>query len=546
MPVVDTLFCYKYSKGPTRTKKTGRFNAETHLIDIKNWISSWWKGHNDYHLEIKDHRGTLIDFDDQYIEEYRPFTISQEAQPISSAALVVELVIIEEHDDTESVSTIISAESSNTTHTTTVYQQHHEPSTSVAEQLNNDVQGAFSEKQFSSLCASGCIRINEMNTTMTFTKNVNNCQRDQYNSDQTNVSTNVPTGHYISRHFIPEKARQNYNLLIFILYEICVNGERKLYHHMERHFITNDTSKMNRTALSNDSLIANAVQKKNNPGREPVILPVCDQMLKDDGIEIDLKTTVIPGTKTQSKESRTLFCELTNKYPDDATYETSRLGCLLEKDGEILWDHFLLSNPMIFKKSTCVIEHIPIRDNDKVIEEIPVRIMKRKMDLNQSEIAKRCPSRGEQAQQLDIQTNTSNPVVDQCHHHQMMYTYCQDPSGNAASFSNVHPQVSNLQNEPIQHQYITSFNPSMGFCNPQEMFPTLEPSYSGLTQDSNYQDSLLYQQTEYPPQATSSLPSMNTFQYSSTMTTMHKSQFISTVTRNDEPFTNSDQCDNEH
>ncbi|CAF1119152.1 unnamed protein product [Adineta steineri] len=354
---------------------------------------------------------------------------------------------------------------------------------------------------------------------------------------------------------------------------------------MERHFITNDTSKMNRTALSNDSLIANAVQKKNNPGREPVILPVCDQMLKDDGIEIDLKTTVIPGTKTQSKESRTLFCELTNKYPDDATYETSRLGCLLEKDGEILWDHFLLSNPMIFKKSTCVIEHIPIRDNDKVIEEIPVRIMKRKMDLNQSEIAKRCPSRGEQAQQLDIQTNTSNPVVDQCHHHQMMYTYCQDPSGNAASFSNVHPQVSNLQNEPIQHQYITSFNPSMGFCNPQysqpqtmpnyysgmtlqnqaavtsmpsympqtgtnidepEIFSPFDSSYPDITQNSIYQDPSSYQQSEYPPQATLSLPSMNTFQHPSNMTTMHQSQFMSTVTRNDEPFTNVDQRDNEH
>jgi hypothetical protein len=63
---------------------------------------------------------------------------------------------------------------------------------------------------------------------------------------------------------------------------------------------------------------------------------------------LDLKTTVVVRRKTQSKEMESLFCELKNEYPCNVTYQTTRLACLLENDGNILWDSLLLSNAMIF------------------------------------------------------------------------------------------------------------------------------------------------------------------------------------------------------
>jgi hypothetical protein len=46
---------------------------------------------------------------------------------------------------------------------------------------------------------------------------------------------------------IPRNERPAWILRIFLLYEICVNGKRKLYHNEERQFITNDKTPMDQS-----------------------------------------------------------------------------------------------------------------------------------------------------------------------------------------------------------------------------------------------------------------------------------------------------------
>jgi len=41
-----------------------------------------------------------------------------------------------------------------------------------------------------------------------------------------------------------------WNVLIFLVYEICQNGKRIFYHNEERQFTTNDKPKMEQSTLS--------------------------------------------------------------------------------------------------------------------------------------------------------------------------------------------------------------------------------------------------------------------------------------------------------
>jgi len=59
---------------------------------------------------------------------------------------------------------------------------------------------------------------------------------------------------------------------------------------------------------------------------------------------------VIPESKTHPIKIRHVFCELTNEYSTNTVYETTRLACVLVKNGDILWDHLIFSNPMIFPR----------------------------------------------------------------------------------------------------------------------------------------------------------------------------------------------------
>jgi hypothetical protein len=53
-------------------------------------------------------------------------------------------------------------------------------------------------------------------------------------------------------------------------------------------------------------------------------------------------------TKTHPNAARLLFCELTNEYSSNISYETTRLASVPEKNGNILWDYLIFSNAMIF------------------------------------------------------------------------------------------------------------------------------------------------------------------------------------------------------
>ncbi|CAF4196762.1 unnamed protein product, partial [Rotaria sordida] len=163
---------------------------------------------------------------------------------------------------------------------------------------------------------------------------------------------------------------------------------RTLFHHYERRFTTDDKKQMNQSSSSINAETASRVEDKDNFGGEPKILPLTDKMFSEHGENLDLKLTVIPQRKTHHNDSRLLFCELKNEYPNDITYETTRLACLLVQDDEILWDHMLLSNAMIFNKSADDIGDIKVKDgNGTLIEKIPMRVWKRKIDLNQTRTA---------------------------------------------------------------------------------------------------------------------------------------------------------------
>ncbi|CAF0816454.1 unnamed protein product [Adineta steineri] len=64
---------------------------------------------------------------------------------------------------------------------------------------------------------------------------------------------------------------------------------------------------------------------------------------------LNLHTKGIRGSRTGGKDkTKILFCRLNNRLSENAEYETSRLACLLMKNGNPLWDTLKLSKAMIF------------------------------------------------------------------------------------------------------------------------------------------------------------------------------------------------------
>lgn len=90
---IEVFIEYKDASGTSRTKSTKRFNHQTKLSDIKKWIWSWRKVNSEYDLVIRDQHNRYVDFDDGYIEEYKPFDTAESPPP---ALELIELRIIEE------------------------------------------------------------------------------------------------------------------------------------------------------------------------------------------------------------------------------------------------------------------------------------------------------------------------------------------------------------------------------------------------------------------------------------------------------------------
>jgi hypothetical protein len=241
--VVNTFIQYKDMGGRERIRKTKRFNPETNLSDIKNWILTWWTRGRSFDLEIKDQHGKFVDLYEGYIDEYKPFDVAESTQPTTSTSLEIELRIVDMNgkilililifftylqiDDRPNLSTIGSQETSIGELSISMHLQHQgyenffktlnyslyclAASTSIAEQLNGDVQPLTSQNRFSSLCASDPIAIDEKKAGMQFTKDVNDIQRDQYTTDKTNAATHQRTGYFVriqgDKKGLNEKAR---------------------------------------------------------------------------------------------------------------------------------------------------------------------------------------------------------------------------------------------------------------------------------------------------------------------------------------------------
>lgn len=91
---VHTYVEYTDTSGRPRTKKYPKFDHQTKLSDIQNWILEWWKGSHTFELEIKDPNGKFVDFDDEYLNQFKPFA-TIESPETSSTHLQVELRIID-------------------------------------------------------------------------------------------------------------------------------------------------------------------------------------------------------------------------------------------------------------------------------------------------------------------------------------------------------------------------------------------------------------------------------------------------------------------
>jgi len=91
---VDTLVQYTDSSGRDRLKKT-KFNHQTNLSDVQKWISGWRTGTGTFELQIKDSHGRFVDFDDGYINDFRPFGVSEPTQPSTATSLEIELRIVD-------------------------------------------------------------------------------------------------------------------------------------------------------------------------------------------------------------------------------------------------------------------------------------------------------------------------------------------------------------------------------------------------------------------------------------------------------------------
>ncbi|CAF4364749.1 unnamed protein product, partial [Rotaria sp. Silwood2] len=85
---------------------------------------------------------------------------------------------------------------------------------------------------------------------------------------------------------------------------------------------------------------------------------------------------------------------------------------------------------MIFPKSTNDIGDIKIKDgNNDPIEQIPVRLLKRKMDLNQSQVVIKRPPRVKKTQKITAQTETPNSEENQQQQDQIMHIYPEQQTG---------------------------------------------------------------------------------------------------------------------
>jgi len=91
---MQTSIEYTDLSGRIRIKNTPSFNHNTTLADVHQWISKWRKNPGNYYLVIKDPYEQYVDFDDEYIEDFKPFGTEESS---STTRGLVQLKIIEDN-----------------------------------------------------------------------------------------------------------------------------------------------------------------------------------------------------------------------------------------------------------------------------------------------------------------------------------------------------------------------------------------------------------------------------------------------------------------
>nr|ACD54629.1 unknown [Adineta vaga] len=186
---VHALFQYVDLNGRDRTKKTNQFNYQTRLDNILHWILTWWKGRTISHIEIKDTSNHFVDFDEEYIKEQNPFFVSE--------STVILFRVIVTRDSTSESNRNAFQEPSDRTVSSRVFRKLPEPSASISERSSAEIVEPAEENKFSFLSAPSAVKINDTNPFIIFTKNVNDKQRDQYETDKTKAATGDRRGCFV-------------------------------------------------------------------------------------------------------------------------------------------------------------------------------------------------------------------------------------------------------------------------------------------------------------------------------------------------------------
>ncbi|CAF0952698.1 unnamed protein product [Adineta steineri] len=187
------------------------------------------------------------------------------------------------------------------------------------------------------LHASHPVTINDTNASIKFARNVDEEQRDEDINKESRIRGAIddlegvenrcnmtsPTVKVITVH-INETNRSNFMLMIFLVWEMCEKGIRTLYYHPYRKLF------------------------KDSKRQDHIIFPLTVKMFNE-GDDLNLHTKGIRGSRTGGKDkTKILFCRLHNRLSENTQYETSRLACLLMKNGNPLWDTLKLSKAVIF------------------------------------------------------------------------------------------------------------------------------------------------------------------------------------------------------
>ncbi|CAF0868155.1 unnamed protein product [Adineta ricciae] len=319
-----TYVHYTDADGNGRIKTNNIFGTGTSLYNVAQWILQWLKGTYAFDIQIwSPNSSQWLDFDDDYINQQGPYGKQSE----------VHLKVLRTSDG----------------------------------RFRNS---ALATRKYQ---APSSVLVNYTNPTISFIRDIHAEQRDEDRDKKSTIKSDTGRNPIFIKVKIMCQASNAaspsaYNILVFLVWEVCDKGVRTLYYHPYRKLV-ND--------LNDEAYVT--------------IVPTTDMF--GQGVALDVSTKGIPGSKTGGKNpEKHLFCHLENRLHQETTYETSRLACLLTVNGDPLWRTLALSKPTIFTKSYYTVEERNVLDCDgQVVETVRVQIFKRKRNLNQCDTVPQCP-----------------------------------------------------------------------------------------------------------------------------------------------------------